>query len=167
MNLLSNAMAVPVLLMLAAALPAGGQNALAGPTAQVRDAIRPQGEVLREIDDPNLGDCWLLLRDPSHSGGPGRLVLAPMHAGVQGEGAKGRVPLKETRKKLPVIRAGDALIAEESTAVAEARLEAVALSEAAVGGELRVRLKIGGKVVRVVAAGPGRVVFRPEIGAER
>ena len=41
---------------------------------------------------------------------------------------------------------------EEHTAVVDARLEAVALGPAAKGGEFRARLKIGGKVVRVIAS---------------
>jgi hypothetical protein len=64
----------------------------------------------------------------------------------------------------PVIRAGERLIVEESTPVVEARLEAVSLGPAAVGSPLDVRLKVGGKVVRAVALGPGRAALRAETG---
>jgi flagella basal body P-ring formation protein FlgA len=62
----------------------------------------------------------------------------------------------------PVIRAGERLIVEESTAVVDARLEAVALGPAAIGSPLNVKLAIGGKVVRAVALAPGRAAFQAE-----
>ena len=61
-----------------------------------------------------------------------------------------------------MIRAGDALLVEEHTAVVDARLEAVALESAAKGARFKARLKIGGKVVRAVAISPGRAGFAPE-----
>ena len=51
---------------------------------------------------------------------------------------------------------------EEHTAVADVRLEAVALEPAVKGAHFKARLKIGGKVVRVVAVSPGRASFAPE-----
>lgn len=63
---------------------------------------------------------------------------------------------------IPVIRAGDLLVIEESTTVADARLEAVALGPATAGSPLNVRLKIGGKVVRAIALSPGRAAFARE-----
>ena len=65
---------------------------------------------------------------------------------------------------LPVIHAGDRLIVEENSSVVEARLEAVALGPAAVGSLLQARLRIGGRVVRVVALASGRAEFQSEIG---
>jgi hypothetical protein len=117
------------------------------------------GEVVRAIDDPHTGDHWLLLRDAARRGGPGRLLLASGSALRQGGPAAGQ-PLPGW-----VIRTGDRLILEENTAVAEARLEAVALGPAPRGFPLRVRLKIGGTVVRAVALGPGRAAFAPETEA--
>jgi hypothetical protein len=66
---------------------------------------------------------------------------------------------------VPVLRAGDRLIVEEDTPVVAAHLEATALGLATVGGELDVRLKIGGKVVRAVALGPGRAALKTPRGA--
>ena len=63
---------------------------------------------------------------------------------------------------LPVIHAGDRLIVEEHTAVAEAGWRLWRWDSAAVGRPLRVRLEIGGKVLRAVALGPGRAAFWPE-----
>jgi flagella basal body P-ring formation protein FlgA len=63
-----------------------------------------------------------------------------------------------------VIRAGDELVVEENTVVVEARLEARALGSASLGNTLHARLKMGGKVVPVVALGPGRAALEPEMG---
>jgi flagella basal body P-ring formation protein FlgA len=63
-----------------------------------------------------------------------------------------------------IIRGGDRLVVEQNTAVIEARLEAVALGPARRGATFQARLKIGGKVVRVVALAPGRAELAPEIG---
>ena len=115
-----------------------------------------QGEIVREIDDPHTGGRWLLTHDPMHPAGPGRLVLV--------RGIRSAVPRSDGSvvEPLPVIHAGDTLIVEENTAAVEARLEAVALRPAVAGSPLDVRLKIGGKVVRVMALAPGRAVFLAE-----
>jgi hypothetical protein len=62
----------------------------------------------------------------------------------------------------PIVRAGDQLTIEEHTRVADAYLEAIALGPASVGSVLNVRLKVGGRVVRALALGPGRAAFEPE-----
>lgn len=122
-------------------------------------------EVLRRIEDPSTGDIWLLLRDPGRPGGPGRLVLArersnAWRASIGGPGQ----PLSAGER--PVIRTGDVLTIEEHTAVADVRLEAVALESAAKGDCFKVRLKLGGKVVHAIAIAPGRAVFASESEAE-
>ncbi len=123
------------------------------------DAGPPVQEVIRVIDDAQLGDRWLLLRDPERPGGPGRLVLDARQSDTQGHAKKDDT---QPRESSPVIRAGDALIVEEHTAVVDARLEAIALSSAAKGAEVKARLKIGGRVVWVVALAPGRAILAPE-----
>jgi len=128
------------------------------------------GAVVREIDDPHTGDRWLLVRDPNHPGAPGRMVLvagAVRPAGRKAPGAGSAIAAWLTRRipPIPVIRAGDRLVVEQSTPVIEARLEAVALGPAAVGAPLNVRLAIGGNVVPAIALGPGRAAFSPEAGA--
>lgn len=140
-----------------------------------------QGELFREIDDPSSGDCWLLLRDPKDPGGPGRLVLEKRNA--QGPGREGGGPraasatgstfgsaakqgVDRSAARLPVIHPGERLIVEENTPLVEARLEAVALNPARAGSVFKVRLAIGGKVVRARALGPGRAAFAEEMGAQ-
>jgi len=131
-------------------LPPGGTL---GPAVALASA-----EVVRELDDPHNGDRWLLMRDPDHPRGPGRLMLAARTFNKARLSEPGTVPPR------PVIHAGDRLIVEENTAVAEARLEAIALGSATVGAPLDVRLKIGGKVVRAVALAMGRAAFQQETG---
>ena len=143
-------------------LPARGQtdsgSAFSGHSMALASATAPgkSQDVLRELVDPHSGDHWLLLRDPSHAGGPGRLVLAPKRCGVP---AGSSTRSSAVTGAVPVIRAGDTLVVEEHTAIADARLEAVALNAAPVGQNLNARLKVGGKVVRVMAEGRGLAVL--------
>ena len=140
----------------AAALPETLRAAVARPET----ALKPDGEVLRQIEDPSTGDLWLLARDPNRPAGPGRLVLARQQMKTQRAISSGPVqPL--TAAVRPVIHTGDALTVEEHTGVVDARLEAVALEPAVMGAHFKARLKIGGKVVRAVALSPGRASFAP------
>lgn len=135
--------------------PSGTNAAAATPHVQ---GIREQN-LYREIDDPHSGAVWLLFRDSDHPGGPGRLVLAAQQSHTRTGAAKDRAPIAESQ---PVIRAGDALIVEEHTAVVDARLEAIALRSASKDAQFKARLRIGGRVVRVMALGPGRAMLEPE-----
>lgn len=132
------------------------ESAASAPMLPV-EAAAP-GEVVREIDDLRTGAHWLLMRDASHPGGPGRLVLVD---GAANRVAQNQVEVTPSHAELrPVLRAGDRLIVEENTPRVEARYEAVALGSAVPGSALAVRLKIGGKVVRAVALGPGRAMLQ-------
>ncbi len=124
------------------------------------------GRQIRSIEDPNLGQRWLLLRDPDHPGGPGRLLqVAAASSGVQpGRPANptaSAAPRPQPAALRPIIHAGDRLVLEENSAVAVVRLEAVALESAPVGSAFRARLKIGGKAVHAVALATGRAAFQP------
>jgi hypothetical protein len=117
------------------------------------------GVVMREIDDAGSGVRWLLIQDPAHRGGPGRLVAVrfdPDGNGPQRSAAFAR--------PAPVIHAGDAVQVEEHSAVVDASLEAVALGSAIQGGPLKVRLKVGGRIVAAVALGPGRALLAQAAG---
>jgi hypothetical protein len=118
--------------------------------------------LVREIDDPNNGDRWLLSRNDRYPGGPGRLVLAAVHRNEFGGAPSRAVSQAGAAAFNPVIRVGDRLIVEEHTARVDATLEALALGPAAAGSAFDVRLKMGGKVVRAVALAPGRAAFQPE-----
>ena len=148
-------------------ISAGGTDtvprALLAPSAYAAQPDQAYGETVREIDDPHTGDRWLLLRDGSHPGGPGRLVLlgsrgidARRERPGGSETASAQMPLT------PVIHAGERLVVEEDTAVVSSRLEAVALGPAAVGAAFVVRLKIGGKLLLAVALAPGRAAYQAE-----
>ncbi len=124
------------------------------------------GQIVREICDPHTGKHWLLIRGNGHPGGPGTMELALNPRGTDSISGAGTSPgadfgLSALR---PVIRAGDRLIVEEHTRLVEAYLEAVALGPATARSALNVRLKMGGKVVRAVAIGPGRAAYQAESG---
>ncbi|MFZ2022585.1 MAG: hypothetical protein ACLPZY_17580 [Terracidiphilus sp.] len=127
---------------------------------------RSASAALGEIDDPATGDRWLMERNEMHPEGPGRLVRL---AGVGGAAGGFASAVKVRRQDAAgsdvsrqiVIHDGDVLVLEEHTALVDARLEAVALGSAMRGEELRVRLKIGGKVVRAVATIIGRAELLP------
>ncbi|HWE87545.1 MAG TPA: hypothetical protein VG267_21545 [Terracidiphilus sp.] len=115
------------------------------------------GAVLKEIHDPGSGALWLLVDDPAHPGGPGRLVA--VGAGKPAEG--GVVPMARVSGPEPVIHAGERVQVEEHSAVVDASLQATALGAAVPGGTLRVRLRVGGRVVAALALGPGRARLAP------
>jgi hypothetical protein len=157
-----------------AAAPAAGAQPPAAPIAQV--LLLPEGttpvsvesqapgKILREIDDPHTGDRWLLVRNGKLAGGPGWLVRVAAYRKKSGDAALQIAGQLGNAAFPPVIRAGDRLIVEEHTARVDARLEARALNPAAQGAALDVRLAIGGKVLRVVALGPGRAALQAEAG---
>lgn len=112
---------------------------------------------IRALADPASGTRWLLAADPTHPGGPGRLVL---------EQAGGEVQQGETPIEAPVpqvIRAGDRLLVVESYARVEACFEAVALEPARQGAVFTARFAVGGARVRVVALGSGRAALAPAL----
>jgi len=164
--------AVTAALAVAAVLPAAGQTAPAGaPSAEQRP-----GHVFMEIDDSATGDRWLLVRDEANPAGPGRMVrvkTGKVYSGnADSTGGTESAPARKSGQgpvaapMYPVIHAGDAVIVEEHTSVVDARLEAVALGSAAVGAQFKARLKIGGKVLRVVALAAGRAEMTPEREAQ-
>jgi hypothetical protein len=168
--------AVFAAVLLAGSLPASSQSATADPRA-VRveptqaGGILPAGPVARQIDDPSTGTRWLLAHDPAHPEGPGRFVLSANSSLGSGSAASGSVGdakgLASVDAQRFVIHVGDALLVEEHTAVVDAQLEAVALGSAVRGAEFKARLRIGGKVVRVLASGPGRSALVREDGARQ
>jgi len=156
---------VAALLVLAASWVCGQTSAATGPGMRILSSAsrlaqaRAGGEVVREIDDPHSGDRWLLERNPDHPGGPGLLFLLASGSNLLRQDQSVEASRTEAR---PVVHGGDRLIVEENTAVVEARLEAVALGPAAVGSVFDARLRIGGRVVRAVALGPGRAELQPD-----
>jgi hypothetical protein len=87
-----------------AALSAGGQSVTVAGSAASSPRILisapglvsvppySPGQLVRIIDDPSLGDRWLLIRDPNHPGGPGRLVLASRTRSEAGRNGSAGVP---------------------------------------------------------------------------
>ncbi len=110
----------------------------------------------RVLVDPWTGVCWQLAADPVHPGGPGRLVPAVSASAMP------RVDRPSAPAAL-IIRAGDHLVVEESTADLHARYAAVAMAPAVRGGIFLARLVVGGRPVRVVALAPGRAELAPAL----
>jgi Chaperone for flagella basal body P-ring formation len=136
-------------------MTAGGNHGFAQ-TLSVHDDA--DSKIFAEIHDAATGDHWLLEHDPSHPGGPGRLVRI-----ADGEAASIGKP--EMRK--PVIHAGDRVVVEANTVVVNARLEGTATDPACAGSALKVRLAIGGRVVHAVALAPGRAALITDDGKRR
>lgn len=131
-----------------------------GPRAVAEPMAPTPVHVFREIRDPQTCAHWLILPNAANPGGPGRMVLA-REFGRSEVGAA-------AEKVAPVvaIHLGDRVVVEEHARVAEAYLEAVALEPAVTGGSFLVRLKIGGKVVRVMAIAPRRAALMPVQGVQ-
>lgn len=119
------------------------------------DLTLAHSSIFREINDPRNGIRWLLLVNALHPGEPGRLVRADT---VRNEAPSLKAAGQEALPPLQlVIHAGERVILEEHSEVVDGRLDAIALNPAAVGGAVRVRLVVGGRVVRSLAVGVGRV----------
>lgn len=112
--------------------------------------------VIRSIEDPATHQSWLVVRDKRRPAAPARLVgprAFPESESRSTEESRVLLRAQLTRK---VIHSGDSLIVDQHTSVVDARFEATALSAAEKGQLLTVRLKIGGRIFRVVAVAPGR-----------
>jgi hypothetical protein len=130
-------------------------------SGQTDGSSRGSARSLLSMDDSPTGSRWLLIRDPAHPAGPGRLVYAPNVRAEDPASVPGKTVernLRDTRPPLPlVIRGGDALIVEDDDdGNAKVRLEAVALGPATLGANFQARVKIGGASIKVVALAPGR-----------
>jgi hypothetical protein len=152
--------AATIMAAMKAAFPAS--TAAGAGWSAARPALAGQPDIAGEIRDPATGDCWLLERNPAAPGGPGRLVRIAAGEPMPRQAAKaGR---QKEKASPPAIRAGDRVVVEEHTAAMDAELEGVALNGARSGSMLRVRLKIGGRVVNAVALAAGRAAIRPAAG---
>lgn len=135
-------------------------HAVAAP-GTMRVTATPQysnGEALREIDDPATGKRWLVMRDPNHPAGPGRLVLVQRRTDCREMPCIPNQPVPEPL----IIHSGEAVTVEEHTPVLDMRLQAVAVESSLKGRYFKARLKIGGKILCVIAVAPGHAVFDPE-----
>jgi hypothetical protein len=130
--------------------------------------VLPSKNLVREIDDVGLRAHWMLFRDDSRPGGPGRLVLKSScdnlrEATVCELGLNRRIASKTFLE--PVIRAGDQLVVQEHTSRVDMKLKGVAIGPAAVGDVLSVRLSVVGRTVQAIAlkAGLATLLSQPEV----
>jgi len=154
--------------LLAASAHAGGQAAGRGPEVALASAetgracVQDGGSVFRERYDPSTGARWLLEQDRFRPGGPGcwvSVAAGNRESSTVATRTSASRPGNASGCETVVIRAGDSIVVEEHSPIVDARLEAVALGSAVAGGTCRARLRIGGKVLVVVALGPGHAVF--------
>jgi hypothetical protein len=133
-------------------IPGKAAGCLAG--AEMQSGDRQQFHAMRIIKDPGTRQCWLLESGFDRPATPARLVLLPSEtscAGPDTKGQDGHLHGYFRNQSIPVIRAGDTLILSEHTSVSDIQLEAIALSAAAIGEALTVRLKIGGRPLHAIA----------------
>jgi hypothetical protein len=124
-------------------------------------------DFVREIDDAGSGLRWTLLRDESHPGGPGRLVLNASRDSAKATQGRGSALNRESQQVIDtsrrvVIRTGDRLIVQEQTSRADLELEGTALTPAAAGEVLNVRLRFCGWTVRAIAVKSGQATLAPQ-----
>jgi hypothetical protein len=142
--------------------------AVSSPGLAPRESLEP-GQFVRVIEDLNLGDRWMLYRDFDHLGGPGHLLLiSAWRPGASPAGRGGNTPSAAADGNKgalrPAIHAGDRLVVEENSPLAEARLRAVALESATAGSAFNVRLEIGGRVIKAIALNSARATLLREVG---
>jgi hypothetical protein len=108
----------------------------------------PADKVVRAFEDFATGNEWVLARNAEHPGGPGRFILMSSSAP--------KSVRRPAIRPAPVIRGGDRVTVEGKNASVTTRVEGIALSSAAAGEGLKVRLAVGGWLVRAIAEGPGK-----------
>lgn len=145
------ALLCPNAIVQGAVAPAGRPN----PDPKTRN-LQNERSIFREIVDASNGLRWVVLRDDGHSGRPGRLVPAKPEDEVRSSAGSAGGGAFLPAVAMPCIHAGDRVLVEEHTAAADGYLEAVAMEPAVPGSVLRLRLKIGGRIVRAVAVAPGK-----------
>jgi len=161
---------VTAILLAFLALPFMGQpeRTPASKTTGCRDDRGPEYEdrigiqVIRIIEDFATHRRWLLERDSTKPSAPARLV--PLPAGRSCaflETHRNSALLQGSFQSpaIPVIRAGDTLLATARSSVSDTEVEAIALTAASVGEGMRVRLKVGGGSLRAIAIAPGRAML--------
>lgn len=132
-----------------------GTHSCAPPASRLYDNTG-DWRVIRSFEDAGTHQSWTVVQDKKRPAAPARLVgVAILPAAGRASAEESRDALLQTASR-PIIHAGDSLVVDEHTAIADARLEATALGAAARGERLRVRLKIGDRIVPAIAIEPGR-----------
>jgi hypothetical protein len=115
------------------------------------------------IRDPASGIGWRVATDPRHPEWPSRLVEI---SGGDSCGDRLADPLRAGMKlgmantvQSPTVRAGDWLRVSQDTRVVHAEFNAMALSTGWPGDSIKVRLRFGGKVMRVKLTTPGQALL--------
>lgn len=132
-----------------------GKHFCAPPASRLYDNTG-DWRVIRSFEDAGTHRSWTVVQDKKQPAAPARLVEAAIHPTVGRASAEesGEASLQMASRL--IIHPRDSLIVDEHTAIVDARLEATALNAAARGERLKVRLKIGDRIVPAIAVEPGR-----------
>ncbi len=170
-------MALAALLIWAGGQPAWAQSGAGDDMVSSPANSAAVQEAVKEIDDPAIGDRWLLVKDAGHPGGPGRLVkVSGMGDALEADATA--KPVKEVRRKqsatvaMPgataivppkkvIVHGGQRIVVEQNSPVLTARFEAVALEPAVKGQRIEARLGFNKRRVWVIVLGPGRAELAP------
>jgi hypothetical protein len=114
-------------------------------------------------EDPASGIRWRVAKDPSHPEWPARLVKVSDRASC-GHWSAGPLTTQERRVTVgaaqrPIVRPGDSIVVSQDTRAVNAEFDATALSNGWPGDSIKVRLRFGGKVMRVKVTAPGRALL--------
>jgi hypothetical protein len=118
---------------------------------------------VRSLEDRGTGQRWLLLAPDRFPGGPGTWISWDERRNA------GHVR-PEAALALPVaviVHSGDRLSLVDSTGMAKALFDAVALGPAAIGQSFPVRLIATGHTLRAVATGHGCAEIAPQTEGEK
>ena len=124
--------------------------------------IAPGFSAVRALEDPSSHRGWLVMRYLARPEWPGRVVPLAQQSfcGDDASLPRGRAGARIALSGAEiVIRAGETLIVVEDTKAAHVELAATALGNARRGEVISARLRTGGKLVKMIATGPGRAVL--------
>ena len=134
--------------------------------AQTPEARNADGVSFAQSQETAPFSCWILMRDRAHPDHPGRWLT-----GTNCEGPKTPLAIRAHHAGVEpqlLIQAGEHLIVEDHSPVAEARFQAIALEKAHLGESFRVRLAVvGGATVRAILISNQRAVLTSLEGEDR
>jgi hypothetical protein len=163
MKLRQIAATLPVLLVLelCAQDPTSGSKAgcdARNPELSISEGFR----ALRVVEDPGSHRRWLIEQNVARPEGPARVVQIPneLSCGTETNWRNDQVEKRNGQiKSTPLVRAGEVVRIVQESPTVRVDLEAMALSSGGRAETIAARLRMSGKVVIAVVAGPGRAVL--------
>lgn len=118
----------------------------------------PAYRTIRVFEDASTHRRWILYEDLNHLARPAKLAQTAAGSNCDAAQRDACVAGGRAARFVPpaVIRNGDSILITQHTPAADGLLEATALGEGMVGETIKVRLRRGGRILSVIAEGPGR-----------